>query len=102
MIHVIATVEVAEGKRAAVLAEFGRIVPLVRAETGCREYGPAVDVPSGLPSQGPVRDDVITIVEKWESLDALLAHAQAPHMLEYRDRVKGLVLRVQLQVLQPA
>ena len=102
MIHVVATVEVAEGQRAAVLAEFHRILPLVRAEAGCLEYGTAVDVPSGLPAQGPLRDDVVTVVEKWESLDALRAHSQAPHMLEYRDRVKGLVLHVQLQVLQPA
>ena len=35
MIHVIATIEVAPGRREAVLAEFHKIVPLVRAESGC-------------------------------------------------------------------
>ena len=33
MIHVIATVEVAEGRRDDFLDRFGRVVPLVRAET---------------------------------------------------------------------
>src|SRR5438445_3056689 len=92
MIHVIATIEVAPGRREAVLAEFHKIVPLVRAEAGCLEYGPTVDVPSGLAAQVPPRDNVITVVEKWASLDALHAHTVAPHMTEYRPRVKDLVV----------
>jgi quinol monooxygenase YgiN len=100
MIHVIATIEVAPGRR--VVAEFHRLVPLVRAEAGCLEYSPSVDVPSGLASQVPLRDNVVTVVEQWESLDALRAHTAAPHMLEYRSRVKDLVVRVQLQILEPA
>ena len=101
MIHVIATVELALGRREAFLAEFRRLVPLVRAEAGCLEYGPTVDVPSGLAAQAAPREDVVTVVEKWESLDALRAHVGAPHMLEYRERVKGMVAGVKLQVLQP-
>jgi quinol monooxygenase YgiN len=61
-----------------------------------------VDLPTEIPAQVPPRDNVVVIVEKWESLDALRTHLQAPHMQEYRARVKGLVSRVQLQVLQPA
>jgi len=102
MIHVIATIEVAPGRREAVLAEFHKIVPLVRAEAGCLEYGPAVDVPSGIAAQVPPRDNVVTVVEKWASLDALHAHTVAPHMTEYRGRVKDLVVSIRLQVLQPA
>jgi quinol monooxygenase YgiN len=102
MIHVIATIDIVPGGRAAILAEFKRLVPLVRAEAGCLEYGPAVDLASGLVSQRPLRDDAVTVVEKWESLDALRAHSAAPHMVEWRDRVKDLVVGVQLQILQPA
>jgi quinol monooxygenase YgiN len=102
MVHVIATIQVAPGRREAFLAEFRRVVPLVRAEAGCLEYGPAVDAAAGLPGQVPPRADVVTVVEKWDSLDALRAHLGAPHMLEYRGRVKDLVAGVQLQVLQPA
>lgn len=102
MVHVIATIEVARGRREAFLAEFRRVVPLVRAEAGCLDYGPAVDLPSGLTAQLPPRDDVVTVVERWESLDALRAHLAASHMQEYRLRVRDLVVGVQLQVLQPA
>ena len=49
MIHVIATIEAAPGKRDALLAEFRRNVPLVRAEAGCIEYGPTVDMKADLP-----------------------------------------------------
>ena len=102
MIHVIATIEATPGKRQQLLTEFHRIVPLVRAEAGCIEYGPTVDVPVALAIPTPVRDDVVVVIEKWDSLDALRAHTTAPHMQEYRVRVKDLVLCVQLQVLQPA
>jgi quinol monooxygenase YgiN len=102
MIHVIATITVKPGKRDAFLAEFHRIMPAVHAEPGCIEYGPSVDVASGSPMQSPLRENVAVIVEKWESLDALKAHSQAPHMAEYRVRVKDLVESVQLQVLTPA
>jgi quinol monooxygenase YgiN len=101
VIHVIATIELAAGTREAFLVEFRRIVPLVQAEAGCLDYGPTIDLPSGLAAQAPARDNVVTIVERWESLDALRAHTTAPHMQVYRGRVKDYVARVQLQVLQP-
>jgi quinol monooxygenase YgiN len=101
MIHVIATIELAEGRREAFLDEFRKLMPLVRAETGCLEYGPTVDVPGGVPFQVGPRDHVVTVVEKWESLQALQAHLVAPHMLVYRAKVKDLVVGVRLQVLQP-
>lgn len=102
MIHVIATIEVVEGRREAFLEEFHRVMPAVHAENGCLEYGPTVDVPAGLARQLPTRDHVVTVVEKWASLEALQAHMQAPHMAEYRVRVKDLVKGVSLQILRPA
>jgi quinol monooxygenase YgiN len=102
MIHVIATIELREGGRDAFLAEFRKLVPLVRAEAGCVEYGPAVDVPSGIPAQPPPRPNAVTVVEKWDGLDALRAHLAAPHMTDYRARVKDLVRDIKILVLQPA
>lgn len=102
MIHVIATVELRPGKRESFLAEFHRVVPLVRAEAGCLEYGPTVDLNTGIAVQLAVRDNVVTVVEKWESLDALRAHMAAPHMVQYRERVKDMVVKVVLQILEPA
>ena len=102
MIHVIATIELHPGRREDFLREFHRIVPPVLAEQGCLEYGPTVDVDTGLSAKLPLRADVVTIVEKWASLEALKAHLVAPHMVEYRPRVKDMVIRTTLQVLEPA
>jgi quinol monooxygenase YgiN len=101
MIHVLATVDVVSGRRDDFLAEFRKVMPLVRAEEGCLEYGPAIDTPTGFPAQNPLRENTVVIVEKWESLPALKAHLDAPHMHEYRRRVKDLVKSVTLQILEP-
>lgn len=102
MIHVIATITLAAGKRAEFLKHFHALVPLVKAEVGCMDYGPAVDIASGIPIQKPVRPDVVVVVEQWSGLDALRAHLVAPHMQAYREKVKNLVTDTQLLVLEPA
>jgi quinol monooxygenase YgiN len=101
MIFVIATIEVKPGKREAFLAEFHKNMPNVRAEQGCIEYGPTVDVKTDIKAQIPLRENAVTVVEKWENLPALHAHLAAPHMATYRERVKDYVAGVTLQVLEP-
>ena len=100
MIHVLATIEIAPGRREDFLAAFDEVVPDVRAEAGCIEYGPAVDVAT--PIGELVRDDMVTVIEKWASVEALTAHLEAPHMLRYRRTVKDLVKAVSIRVLEPA
>jgi quinol monooxygenase YgiN len=102
MIHVIATIHLARGKRAEFLAHFHKLIPLVHAENGCLEYGPAIDLQTPVTSDPPVRDDVVTVVEKWESVKALQDHLAAAHMDAYRQEVKDLVAGVEIRVLQPA
>jgi quinol monooxygenase YgiN len=102
MIVVLATIEIHPGKRSEFLAEFRKIVSKVRAENGCHEYFPAIDTASGLAVQGPAREDIVVVVEKWESVAALEAHLIAPHMMEYRPKVKDFVKKVGLQILSPA
>lgn len=101
MIHVIATIQLNPGTRGAFLVEFRKLVPFVRAEAGCIEYGAGVDRQVQLPVPIPFREDAVTVVEKWESMEALTAHLAAPHMMEYRGRVKDFARSVQLQVLDP-
>ena len=101
MICVIATIELNDGRRDAFLDEFKKIVPKVRAEDGCIEYGPMIDLPTNIPVQPPERKNVATIVEKWESVEALEVHLMAPHMLEYKKAVKDLVKGMSIQVLEP-
>jgi quinol monooxygenase YgiN len=102
MIFVLARIELAPGARAKFLAEFHRLMPQVHAEAGCLEYGPATDAATPLPQQTKLGDDVVMIVEKWESLAHLEAHLVAPHMTPYRERVKDIVRGTQLTVLDPA
>jgi quinol monooxygenase YgiN len=101
MIHVIATIQTAAGRQDDFLAAFGELVPDVRAEAGCIEYGPAIDLATPASSQ-PTRDDVVTVIEKWDSVEALAAHLKAPHMMRYRERVKDIVMGIDIRVLEPA
>jgi quinol monooxygenase YgiN len=102
MIHVIATIELNPGKRDQFLKVFHALMPKVQAEAGCIEYGPAVDLNTGISVQMPQRDNTVTIIEKWQDLPALKKHLAQTHMSEYRTQVKEFVKGVQLQVLQPA
>jgi quinol monooxygenase YgiN len=102
MIHVIATINLNPGTRAAFLEVFRWLTPLVRTEEGCIEYQAAIDLPTPIAVQVPPRADVVTVVEKWASVAALQAHSAAPHMTEYRAKVKDYVKGVELLVLEPA
>ena len=101
MIQVIATIELKPGCRDDFLPLLNENVPKVKAEDGCLAYDPFVDVDSGLPFQGEIRDNVVTLVEAWSSVEALHAHLKTPHMAAYRDAVKDLVTNVTIQVLKP-
>ncbi len=102
MIYVIATINLNPGTRADFLNVMHKLVPQVLAEQGCIEYGPAVDFASGSPAQIPLRDDVVTVVEKWADNAALAAHSAAPHMAAFRQDTKAFVASVSLQVLAPS
>lgn len=101
MIHVLAFVRVKPGQREAFLEVFKANIPEVTKEAGCRQYLPAVDIASGLPVQ-QVDPHMVTIIETWESVQALQDHLKTPHMLAYREKVKDLVESLTIQVLQPA
>ena len=102
MIHVIATVELAPGTREKFLAEFRSVIPAVRAEAGCIEYGPAIDAETDIPIQFKIGADKVVVIEKWETVAALKAHGVAPHMQAYRAKVKDFVKSMELRVLAPA
>ena len=101
MIDVIATIRLKSGRREEFLAKFKANVPAVLAEDGCIDYYPTVDADAGLAAQAKDSDSV-TVVEKWQSLEALHAHLAAPHMAAYRETVKELVEGVSLKVLTKA
>ena len=99
MIHVLPIITAKPGQRAAVLEAFNANRPTVLKEAGCIEYGAATDVETmGTAAFGP---DAFVVVEKWESEDALKAHAAAPHMKEYGAKTKDMVAARVIHVLKP-
>ena len=99
MIHVLAIITAKPGMRESILQAFRANVPNVHAEQGCIEYGAAVDAdPTGKTKFGP---DTFVVVEKWESLDALKAHAAAPHMAAYAAKTKDMIASRTIHILSP-
>ena len=101
MIHVLAYITVKPGMRDAFLKEFRANVPNVLAEKGCIEYGPATDTPDIGKFQTPFGPDTFVVIEKWESLDALKAHAAAPHMAAYAGKTREMIASRTIHVLSP-
>jgi quinol monooxygenase YgiN len=99
MIYVVATIELNEGMRDQFLAAQKSLLPLVRAEEGCIEYTPTVDRPLDA-QKTPPRPDVITMQEKWDTLDSLKAHSVAPHMAEFRPKTKHMIKNVKIEVFE--
>ena len=101
MVHVIAVVTAKPGMRENVLQLFRANVPAVRTEQGCIEYGAAVDAEPALPLQTKWGPDTFLVVEKWESMDALKAHAAAPHMAAYAGKAKQFIASRVIHILSP-
>ena len=74
----------------------------MKAEEGCLAYEPTIDTETDIPLQEKTGDDVVTLIESWESVDALKNHFQEPHMLSYREAAKDLIKKISIRVLQPA
>jgi quinol monooxygenase YgiN len=102
MIHVIAVITAKPGKRDAILQAFRANVPAVHAEKGCLEYGAAVDAENALPVQTRWGPDTFLVIEKWDSMDALKAHAAAPHMAAYGARTRDMIASRVIHILSPA
>jgi quinol monooxygenase YgiN len=99
MINVIASIRIKPGKLSDYLAILKANIPAVKKEKGCIEYVPAVDIDSKLPPQ-VLDKNVVTILEKWESLEALHAHLGSAHMLDYREKVSTIVEDVSLKIVR--
>lgn len=101
MIDVIASITVKEGKIKEFLAIFNANVPKVLAEDGCISYRPVVDVLTGMSVQ-ETNANIVTIIEQWESIEALEAHLAAPHMMTYKEDVQDLISGLGIKILQSA
>lgn len=101
MIQVIAVITAKPGKRDEVLQHFRKNVPAVRAEDGCIAYGASVDFSPQAKFQAPFGPDTFVVIEQWASMDALKAHAVAPHMAAYGAATKEMIAERRIHVLEP-
>ncbi len=102
MIHVIAFITTKPGQRAAILDAFHANIAAVHAEPGCIEYGPVIDADGAGGMQAKLGEDTFAVIEKWETMDALKAHARSPHMAEYGAKVKDMIADRAVHVLTDA
>ncbi|NRA20383.1 MAG: antibiotic biosynthesis monooxygenase [Oceanospirillaceae bacterium] len=101
MINVIASIKVKPAQLASFITIFKANTPKVLEEQGCIEYAAKVDFETQIPIQ-EIDLCTVTIIEKWQSIDHLHAHLQAPHMLAYKVEVADMVEAVSLKILQDA
>ena len=101
MIHVVAVITAKPGQRDRILEAFRANRPAVLAEQGCIEYAATVDAAGLPPSRGSFGADTFVVIEKWETLAALQAHAAAPHMAAYGAKVKDWTENRVIHVLEP-
>ena len=101
MINVIAAIHIKDGHMSEFIDIFKSNIPNVLAEKGCIEYMPTLDVSIDHPAQ-VLDNNVVTIIEKWGSVEDLQAHMAAPHMMAYREKVADLVENVSLKILAEA
>jgi len=101
MIHVLAIVTAKPGMRDAILKHFHANMPAVHAEKGCIEYGPTIDAEGAGAIQTKLGPDTFVVVEKWESLEHLKAHAAAPHMAAYAGKTREMIASRVIHVLSP-
>ncbi len=101
-VHVVAIITAKTGMRDQVLEAFRANVPAVHAEAGCIEYGATIDAEGVGGLQTKFGEDTFVVVEKWQSLDALKAHAAAPHMAAYAAKTKDMLASRVIHVLSPS
>ena len=100
MINVVVTMIIKEGRMNDFLAECTKIRPLVLKEEGCHGYEYTREIASPLGIQEPIDSNRITLLEQWESIEALKAHSVSPHMKEFGPRMKEMRASVTARVTE--
>jgi quinol monooxygenase YgiN len=101
MIYGVVSVRVKEGKLQEWLELFKANAAKVREEKGCTQYFSLVDIDANIPIQ-TFEKNVVTVLEQWESVEALHDHFDAPHMAVYFEKEKEFVEDVTVKMLQDA
>ena len=100
MLHVIVVMRIKEGRMQEFLAACEELRPLVHREPGCQAYEYTRDTVSPFAPEQPREADRITLLERWESLDALKTHLETPHMKAAGAKMKGMRASVELRLTE--
>ena len=98
-VHVVAVITAKPGLRGSVLEAFKANVRRCAPKTAASNTSRPVDADGVGPLQTRYGDDSFVVVEKWASLDALKAHAVAPHMKAYAAKTKDMITERAIHVL---
>ena len=101
MLTIIAEIRIhaATEHRQAVLDAFQKITPTVLAEDGCYGYETLIDHLPALEIQTQDQN-LIVMLEKWQSTAHLEAHMQTAHMQRHFEAIKDHVVDVKVRILQ--
>ena len=99
MIHLIAVLTAKIGHRASLLAALNAIVEEVRAEPGCIEYQPLIDLSYSPEKFGA---NALVVVEKWQDQAALDAHNEGAALKSFMEKAKHLLAQAEIHLMQDA
>lgn len=102
IVNVVAMIETKPDMRDEVLSMFKANVPAVLAEQGCIEYGAVVDAEGVGSFQAKIGENNFAVIEKWESMEALMAHAVSDHMKAYGAKTKDMLANRTIHILTEA
>ena len=77
------------------------VVPTVRAEDGCRLYTLLKDASTDWDKPMRFGERTMWMLEKWDSIDALKAHLETPHMKAFGPTVRPMRTASTFHVLEP-
>lgn len=84
------------------IAKTRAVVPAVRAENGCQMYTLLEDAETSWEKPMRFGERTLWMIEKWDSIDALKAHLEAPHMKAFGPTVRSMRASGTFHVLQEA
>ena len=76
------------------------VIPTVRAEDGCRMYTLLKDAKTDWDKPMRFGERTMWMLEKWDSVDALKAHLETPHMKAFGPTVRDMRTSSTFHVLE--
>ncbi|MBG1232843.1 putative quinol monooxygenase [Aestuariivirga litoralis] len=90
MIYVVATITTLPGQSPALISGARVCIDATRSEAGCISYDYVRD------TENP---DIVLVVERWSTREALAAHMQTPHLADWRKARQPLVKSTKVEII---